>query len=191
MFLEERDYSSFQPLESWSSCDVWVEDKNEVWTQSIFSHRDYSVYALLAGVRNDWGIPPISEPRGLPGNISPLVAKCHSQLVGSAYGHSWLTLKDFLEVDMGMYDDFYETKNARNAHERVVSKKELINSVEYFSEIMTKASIKSSFDPFQPDQHFHLIRLERAHFGTEPIYIKRPNINRPPESIRIVFWFSP
>lgn len=36
----------------------------------ISINRDYHLFAILAGVRNSWGLTPISEPKGLPKDIN-------------------------------------------------------------------------------------------------------------------------
>ena len=70
----------------WTKCgDVFAytyfdpnEPENE-WnrrlTDSPYSGRNYRLFAVLAGVRNDYGIRPIAKPRGVPDDVSPKVLK--------------------------------------------------------------------------------------------------------------------
>ena len=52
--------------------------------------RDYRLFAALAGVRNYDGVPPISEPRGLPEDADPATLDSD---VGD-HSQSWLTLAE-------------------------------------------------------------------------------------------------
>ena len=55
------------------------DEQNEFWnspvTDSPYEGRNYRLFAVLAGVRNDYGIVPIVEPRGVPHDVSPEVLK--------------------------------------------------------------------------------------------------------------------
>ena len=69
---------------------------------SLYSTRMYATYAVLAGVRNDVGLDPISEPRGLPLDVS-------AETLGEYEAHgfpnerrssaSWLTLGELDAYD--------------------------------------------------------------------------------------------
>lgn len=52
--------------------EVKVDGKWHLYSQPRFP-RSYKMFAKLAGVRNREDIDPISEPRGLPENLSSLV----------------------------------------------------------------------------------------------------------------------
>jgi hypothetical protein len=60
--------------------------------------RDYRIFAFLADVRNDEGIPPIAQPRDLPDDISDGVVagfeKCDD-----AHSISWLSVSELLDYD--------------------------------------------------------------------------------------------
>ncbi|WP_086847005.1 hypothetical protein [Amycolatopsis kentuckyensis] len=72
--------------------------------EEIFSDRNYSLFAMLADVRNGYGfagvdrgdpVTPIDEPRGLPDDVSEaLREECED------YGHtpSWFTLAELVAV---------------------------------------------------------------------------------------------
>lgn len=113
-YVEKR-----QPDGTWRSIDKWTRndccddwsDRPEMtvaWGDSFYSDRNYQVFAMLAGVRATWfagadgGLfVPISKPRGLPDDVSPLVAAD-----GSDWGHdhSWFTVEELMAVD------WYENK---------------------------------------------------------------------------------
>jgi hypothetical protein len=58
----------------------WRESGTE--REEWFEDRNYSVFAMLAGVRNSHGHEPLAEGRGLPGDASPETVEflddCHS-----------------------------------------------------------------------------------------------------------------
>ena len=65
----------------------------------LLRHRNYWRFSFLAGVRNSFNIVPISEPRGLPANVSrEIAAECERQ-EGDALAKSWLTLEELLAFD--------------------------------------------------------------------------------------------
>ncbi len=72
-------------------------------------HRDYRIFAFLADVRNDVGIPPIAQPRDLPDDISDGVVaefrKCND-----AHSVSWLSVSELLAYD---YDRIVTGKERR------------------------------------------------------------------------------
>lgn len=64
-----------------------------------FDRRDYGLFAWLAGVRNYSAITPISEPRGLPEDVSTSVKEDFSRWGGDAHSDSWLSVPELLAVD--------------------------------------------------------------------------------------------
>lgn len=78
-----------------------------------FSIRNYFVFALLAGVRNSYGIVPISMPRGIPidwharedrkNNGDDWVGEGSEMMMNwwceDAHSHSWLLAGELLSVD--------------------------------------------------------------------------------------------
>jgi hypothetical protein len=65
---------------------------------SPFDWRSYGMYAFLAGVRNYSAIQPISDPRGLPTDLSPELAK-ETDDDDSLLAASWLTVEELLVHD--------------------------------------------------------------------------------------------
>lgn len=64
-----------------------------------YDDRNYEAFAVLAGVRNQYGIRPISEPRGIPANVSPETAEALAEWSGSAHSMSWLMLAELQAYD--------------------------------------------------------------------------------------------
>ena len=60
---------------------------------SWFPYRNYPFFAVLAGVRNSYGLKPIDDPRGFPSD--------KRQLWGEEYAHSesWVTLDELLSYN--------------------------------------------------------------------------------------------
>jgi len=82
----------------WYNSDMWHYDpwEDRFVVQSAYEGRDYDLFALLAGVRNGCGVTPISEPRGLPLDVSKPVADAAKRHKDN-FAHSWLTLEELNE----------------------------------------------------------------------------------------------
>jgi hypothetical protein len=86
--------------EKWE-CLNEIEDNEGTLSTSykkeIYHERNYSLFALLAGVRNSAGVKPISEPRGLPEDVSEIVKRISDQWNDDGHSHSYYTLKELLD----------------------------------------------------------------------------------------------
>lgn len=71
------------------------KDKGE----NPFDWRSYSMFAFLAGVRNYDHCEPLSEPRGLPDDISDEVKQKYEYWEYDAHSASFLTAKELLDFD--------------------------------------------------------------------------------------------
>lgn len=88
-------------------CDihVFIEERYRhdgrwvpVYSEELRVWREYRVFAILANVRNDYGQhwEPISEPRGLPKDVSPEVRV--GLLDNTDYhSHSWISQDEFVD----------------------------------------------------------------------------------------------
>jgi hypothetical protein len=120
VFLNPRyDCSKPSPLLCWVDAQRFEEDfhprrgepcgpecyaRNPQLTDQPFVARDYCVFAILAGVRNysteaGDAFVPVAPPRGLPGDVSPEVARLSEFWDGDGHSHSWLTLREVLAYD--------------------------------------------------------------------------------------------
>lgn len=122
LFVERIEEKAGEPG-TWVAADVfepvpddWIEDPNDpnerrihVPYQALFYHeRNYNMFAILANVRNGRGFAgvdtgdgfvPISEPRGLPFNVSPEV-KADSEHWGvDGHSHSFFTVAELMAYD--------------------------------------------------------------------------------------------
>lgn len=64
-----------------------------------FDWRNYSMFAFLADVRNYDCCEPISEPKGLPKDVSDEVKNEHNDWDCDAHSASFLTLKELTDFD--------------------------------------------------------------------------------------------
>jgi len=86
----------------WESVDEWTENDGYIhvsYENRLYTDRNYSMFALLANVRNYQGIKPICQPKGLPSDVSDEV-KAYSESWGEdGHSHTYFTLKELLEID--------------------------------------------------------------------------------------------
>ncbi len=61
--------------------------------------RDYELFAWLAGVRDRFGIGPISDPRGLPADFD-IRDETHNDKWLGDHSHSWLTAAEILSAPL-------------------------------------------------------------------------------------------
>jgi len=74
----------------------------------IYSGRNYDLFGMLANVRNGvgfagivtgTGFTPISMPKGLPNDVSPIVKSLSDSWEGDGHSHSYLTLRELLDYE--------------------------------------------------------------------------------------------
>ncbi len=73
-------------------------NRSEYGDQPITS-RNYGLFGWLADVRNYSRVPAISQPRGVPNDVSKEVAKEINEWDGDGHSHSWLLLSEMINVD--------------------------------------------------------------------------------------------
>lgn len=66
----------------------------------FFDRRNYNVFAFLAGVRrSELDVVPISEPRGLPDDVSTSIRLEFERWSGDIHSVSWLMIDELLSFD--------------------------------------------------------------------------------------------
>lgn len=96
--------------ERWVSADDWeFEDGywNVPYSKKFYNGRNYYLFSILADVRNDGTIDPISYTKGIPKDSSFGYAYETKKWEGDGHSHSYFTLKELLEVDWSSYDKEY------------------------------------------------------------------------------------
>ena len=83
-------------------------DLDKMWNDPLYVGRNYDLFAVLANVRNGIGFAgcytgepfdPISDPRGLPTDVSEHVRKESDEYGEDGHSHSWLSLAEVLNYD--------------------------------------------------------------------------------------------
>lgn len=94
---------------SWQSADEWADDDGYKHVkEELYGDRNYSLFAILADVRNGRGFAgvqtgegynPIAAPRGLPDDVSKEVFECSEEWGIDGHSHSWFTLAELKAYD--------------------------------------------------------------------------------------------
>lgn len=173
----------------WECIDTIIGDENGnlyvPYENRIYTERNYSLFALLANVRNHAKIISISEPRGLPDDVSEIVKEISYQWDCDGHSHSYYTLEELL--------------NYNPEH--------LVKQVGYMSKetwTLFQESLKTSKPNY--DLRFPYAGWSSSGMGWErhewevPAKVISPNffietLNKlkeigKPEDVRIVFWFD-
>lgn len=69
------------------------------FTDSPYDGRNYALFSMLANVRNHYDIVPISNPKGLPDDISNDVKAEYAIWHDDSHSRSWLTVRELKEYD--------------------------------------------------------------------------------------------
>lgn len=98
----------------WETAGAWVEnryyeseDNESVYNrprirEEFYGSRNYSLFALLAGVRGEHpDAPPLAPDRGLPADVSAEVQKYSDLMAGDGHSHTYLTLREILDFAYG------------------------------------------------------------------------------------------
>ena len=170
---------------------------DEIWEHPFHFGRNYHIFAILAGVRNtDGSFLPISEPRGLPVDVSA-VTKWESDDIGSdGHSHSHLSLKDLVGFD-------WEQKTVITRSVSIGGFKEYLekgapsswcgwSSGEYISneEMLAVCRIKEYEGPRV--NTMLTWRVTYSDFCSALLEDVLPELEKlgEPEDVRIVFWFD-
>jgi hypothetical protein len=90
--------------------------------------RNYYLFSQLASVRNYNELKPISEPKGIPLDVSPYIRKHYEHWVSVAHSASWLTAKEIKnrieEIKKGYFKDIVlseETQDTSSLEELLIN----------------------------------------------------------------------
>lgn len=89
----------------WESFDDWYFEEGTWENFEIWSGRNYGLFAFLADVRNDGGIEPLDEPRGISKDASDSYLWACSAWSGISHSHSWFLLEELLKVDRSFWSE--------------------------------------------------------------------------------------
>lgn len=80
---------------------------------NFFDIQCYALYGFLANVRNYAMVTPLSEPRGLPPDLSPEVSRVAEEDNWHWHSTSWLSVAELIEFD---YDQPVENRRVTGAN---------------------------------------------------------------------------
>ena len=152
-------------------CDIhgWVEVKKDYldWWDGVIRidrlvERNYVMFACLANVRNYDEVKPISDPRGIPSDVSDEAKKDIEGWGEDGHSHSWLTWKEIKE---------YDWSNNKYYEHRVIE--------------FTRNGIKEVEPEWKPMK-------EAISSGWELLFdlMERLAKDYGDENVRLVFWFD-
>jgi len=154
-------------------CDIHFHSEVKIYGKwehygSPLMMRDYDLFAFMADVRNYNDITPISQPKGLPDDIS-VVTKVAAEIWGAdGHSHSFLTGRD----EIRRLEEFMKSLDkSRQKVDEVDENGKLINGNWYF---------------YFPEKD-----LDYLFGGSWSGFYEYPK-NYPPqiEDVRFVFWFD-
>lgn len=102
-------YVEFKHYEQWKNCDYFMFnpsfrpscregfDNNRYSLVPFFDARYYDLFSVLANVRNYADTDYISEPRGLPEDVSYFIECEYEDWEDDAYSASYFTLKELID----------------------------------------------------------------------------------------------
>ena len=87
--------------------EIWEKYGNDInlildgpWDNNYdLRGRNYTWFAILAGIRNGLGIEPMDAARGLPIDVSPEIKRESDSIDTDGHTHSWFTLQELMDYD--------------------------------------------------------------------------------------------
>jgi len=151
------------PLDNWAS-----EYHKKSHSDEFYNVRNYGVFGFLAGVRNYSAIPPLSDPKGLPVDLSPAVREKTEDWDGDGHSWSWLALGELTtpDYDAQVWDRRYTRQEGPNYWNGAAT------ALETEHELGTRESLRK----FLGEHYFKHLDVLKSLGG--------------PEDVRIVFWFD-
>ena len=102
----EKLVKNIRDKEFWWCCDDFTmnelyevfEESPQYYHHSIYNDRDYELFGILAGVR-DQSVRMIHPPKGLPDDVSDYVKSEADDFGIDGHTHSWLTAEELFKYD--------------------------------------------------------------------------------------------
>lgn len=183
----------------WECVDPVENDEGELkvpFGKRVYQGRSPLLFTLLANVNNnddDGYVTPISEPKGLPKDVSDIVKKMSDQWDDyEGHSHSYYTLKELLEYIMGEpttkkvgfvpkeeWIQFQESLKTPTPNYYIIDS--IVSEIPRY--------LGSIPDPTVWEYHELVVPVkEISNFFTKSLN-KLKEIGKP-EDVRIVFWFD-
>lgn len=189
LFTERK--RSINNEQKWVNADNWKlnpyyeknneDGESEYNINSAYRRRDYALFSILADVRNDSGNKPISEPKGLPEDISEVVRAESDRWDGDGHSHSFFTMKELY--------DYYEQNNIVKfsglVDENGAKEIEAGKMPNWWCKASTRKEL--IWKEWQQENYVlkNFIEALEKHFESE--YYRKEEDS---EKFRIVFWFD-
>lgn len=106
IYVEKREGDQWRSADEWA--DEYGEGADVPYRKRFYDGRNYDLFAILANVRNGRGFAgvktgdgfnPISEPRGLPEDVSQEVRAASDRWDSDGHSHSYLTVAEIMAFD--------------------------------------------------------------------------------------------
>lgn len=182
-------------------------DYRKVFDHPLYISRNYDLFAILANVRNGrgfagiptgYGFNPISEPRGLPEDVTSIVKEDSNDWGGDGHSHSWLSLSEVLNYNWNQTTSHYGVVGVQEYKEflsagkpsswcgsvmggsiKMVSNEEMdrvISENDESKEFYTRVLWEETYRDSVGDAWFSSLKHLSDMFGTD--------------NVRLVFWFD-
>lgn len=182
-----------------------VSQNSEPSLDWLYDNRCYDLFALLAGVRNRNNIIPISEPKGIPENISEEIKEELEVWEYDGHSRSYYTLAELNEYIKTHQDDYYTNGGYVSRSEYVTFLKKgcptswsggicgggvMIVSNEEMDEILA-----NTYKDYDSDKSYYTYVNWKDNIisdtGLDDIVEKLKTVcDNNDENVRMVFWFD-
>jgi hypothetical protein len=91
-----------EDTKQWVSTDNWAVEYDELdvpYSERVYHNRNYRLFAMLAGERNEENITPFAEPRGLPEDTDKRIKDRIQEYGWGEERASYFTLAELLSFD--------------------------------------------------------------------------------------------
>lgn len=186
-------------VERWVNSDYWEinpyyrygdeEDKkheSQLNHVSIYRGRNYELFGILADVRGV-GNPVISEPKGLPEDVSDVVKEESDRWGIDGHSHSYLTLRELVEYleknPKVRYDGYVSQESAKKLDELGITPDSWAGGV--------NPAMNWVYREWEEDSCVKYL-VDKVREKYQDVFWTRPENQTPEdeEKIRIVFWFD-
>lgn len=214
LYVEVKKYST------WESADTWETDnhgdKFVPYEKRLFTGRNYNLFSILANVRNRYKFIPITDPKGLPNDVSEPVKNQSKNWEGNSHSHSFLTVQEILEFDWTQtvtlkgfltaigYYEIMRLKNDPNCYcggvfgpnIQIISNQEMeekinqvLNDSKELSYQEIEEKIMNDLQFFYTEYKWTLPYYKTSTYFWSNTIPKLLKLGKP-EDIRLVFWFD-
>ena len=166
----------------WRNCDdfFWNPENKEYECVEIYSGRNYELFGVLAGVRDN-SLPQITERKGFPEDASEVTKAFYKEWENEAHSMSWLTLRELL--------DYKKKRKKKYKKLSKINKPKLYP--DYWNGMSEGVEDSEGYVFFKNDYHVLDYLINRLKVKLDQCgYWYCNSFEEKAEDIRIVFWFD-